>query len=309
MTTSPMLVGITNPDPTELPDGVDRAVRTLVSAEQLGVHSVWTSQEWGADALTLLGLVAARTGSVRLGTAIVPMWTRHPFVLAQEALTLQAASQGRLSLGVGPSHPGFMEPLGIQYREVVAFVTEYLRVLTDLVRTRATDFRGTHFRVQAQVQVTGPPVPVLLSALGPKMLDVAGRFADGTVTFLASPGYLRQVVRPLIDESASRYSRPRPKVVAAVQVAITETPEKIRRMHKSRMAAYARLPAYRRLLAASQVAGPEDLLVAGTFRQIVDELEIFGEAGADEIILEPFTDHLPAHDLQWIREVVRYFRR
>jgi 5,10-methylenetetrahydromethanopterin reductase len=308
VTASPMRVGLINPDPVDLPGGVQRAVRTLVTADRFGVDGVWTSQEWGSDALTILGLLASRTSFVRLGTAIVPMWTRHPFSLAQEALTLQEACEGRLSLGVGPSHPQFIEPLGIPYRDVMGFVTEYLRVLTDLVRDQATDFEGKHFRVGAQIHASCPPVPILLSALGPRMLNVAGRFADGTVTFLASPDYIRRVVRPRIDESASRNSRPRPRVVAAVQVAVTSTPEEARQMIKIKLADYARRPGYRRLLAASRIAGPEDLLLAGNLEQVAEGLQVIYDSGADEVILEPVQGLSSTHDWQWVLEITRHFQ-
>jgi 5,10-methylenetetrahydromethanopterin reductase len=304
VTAAALKLGIINPDPTDLPAGVRCAVDTLASAEQLGADSAWTSQEWGPDALTVLGLVAAKTRTIGLGTAIMPIWTRHPYALAQQALTLQQASGGRLALGVGPSHPQFIEPLGIPYRDVVGFTGEYLRVLTDLLRTGATDFSGTYFQVRAQIHVPAKPVRTLLSALGPRMLETAGRLAEGTVTFLASADYVRRVIRPLLDDAASRNARPRPTVIAAVQVALTSEPSDARQMIKEKLADYARRPAYRRLLAASGVAGPEDLALAGSLEHIAEGLHLMHEAGADEIIIEPVQAPRSVPGLAWFKDLV-----
>jgi F420-dependent oxidoreductase-like protein len=289
--TSPVIVGLISPDPIGLPSGLRRTVTEVALAETEGVPSFWASQELGTDALTVLSVAAGCTSSIKLGTAITPMWTRHPFVVAQEALTLQAASGGRFTLGLGLSHAQFMEPLGFAYRDLLAFAEEYLEVVVALLRDREIDHTGPRFKIRTKLVIPDAgPVSVLLAALGPRMLEVAGRIADGAITFLASPRYLETSVAPTLWRAAEGHHRRRPRMVVAVQVGITKKPERLRALARERMADYGSRPAYRRILDASLLAGPEDLLLAGTVDSVANQLEAYLRAGATEFIVEPFCE-------------------
>lgn len=309
-----MRIGLVAPDPIELPDGTVRCVERLASFDDALVERVWASQELGSDAMVVMTAVAARTTRIGLGTAIVPVWPRHPFLMAQEALTLQALSGGRFVLGVGVSHAQFMEPLGFAYRAPVSFVEDYLRVLVPVTHHGEVDHVGPHFRVRASTGMRQvAPVPVLLAALGPRMLELGGRLADGIVTFLASPTRIAAVAVPIALEAAASSDRPRPHIVAAVQVCVTERPRAVKELVRERMAPYARRPAYRRLLESSGVQGPEELLVAGPMEVVAQNLEAYRRAGVDELIIEPVLEDSTAPESwaevrDWVPELGAWFR-
>ena len=152
-----------------------------VEAERDGFDGFWVPHlsNRGFDALTVISLIGSRTESVELGTAVVPTYPRHPTAMAQQAMTSQVACQGRLVLGIGPSHQGNVEDAwGLSYERPAHHVREYLSTLNPLVRDGAVRFSGDMYRVDTQIDVPKTTVfPVLISALAPAMLRVAGELA------------------------------------------------------------------------------------------------------------------------------------
>ena len=189
-------------------------LRSLEDAEQDGFDSFWFPQQFGADVLTIIAIAGQRTNRIEIGTAVVPTFPRHPVVLAQQALTAQVATGGRLTLGVGVSHQSTIEDwLGLSYDRPALHMKEYLSVLRPLLNEEGVDFAGEMFEVSGALQIPDAlPCPVVVAALGPRMLSVAGELGDGTVTWMTGPRGLAQYVVPRLNEAAASAGRPMPRV-------------------------------------------------------------------------------------------------
>ena len=173
-------------------------------AEQEGFASVWLANINAFDALTVLTVIGLNTERIALGTAVVPTFPRHPFAMAQQAMSVQAATGNRLSLGIGLSHKIVIENmLGLSWAKPYSHMREYLAVLTALIRKGKVEHRGAEYSVSTMLRATGAqPCPVLIAALAPKMLALAGQVADGTVTWMAGPKTIRDHVAPAIRGAA-----------------------------------------------------------------------------------------------------------
>ena len=195
-----------------LADQVEQ-IRALASR---GVPSVWLAQLVGLDALTAIAVAGSQVPGIELGTAVVPTYPRHPTALASQALTTQAAVGGRLTLGVGLSHRSVIEDMfGLDYSKPARHMREYLSVLGPLLRGERVSFAGETMRVNARIIVPGAAAPSLLvAALGPVMLRIAGEFADGTVTWMTGPATLADHTVPVLTKATAAAGRPAPRVVA-----------------------------------------------------------------------------------------------
>jgi F420-dependent oxidoreductase-like protein len=253
-------------------------------AEDEGFASYWLSQAAGPDALTALAVVAAETARIELGTSIVPLYGRHALVLAAQALTANAAAGGRLVLGIGPSHRPVVEGMfGESYARPFTRTRETLTALARLLRGEAIDLQGEEVRVRGRLAIESPPMPVLVAALGPRMLELAGREAQGTVLWMVGPRTLRSHIAPLIRDAAAKADRPAPRIVAGVPVCVTDDVAAVRAFAAQRLAVYGGLPAYRAMLEREGVAGPQELVVAGSESQVRDTLGEYARAGATDL--------------------------
>jgi 5,10-methylenetetrahydromethanopterin reductase len=259
-------------------------VEEVVQAEEDGFDSFWFSQIAGLDALTVIALAGARTQRIKLGTAVVPTYTRHPNVMAQQALTSNAASRGRLILGIGPSHRPVIERLGFSYDHAARHIREYVTILRALTTDGKVDFQGKAFRMAAALQVPGAqPFPILISALAPAMLKIAGEVADGTVTWMAGRKAIQTHVAPLIRQAARDAGRLDPRVVVAVPVAVCDDEAAGRERAASIFQMYGNLVNYRRILDV-EGGGPGDVAVCGTEAEVERQIRAFAEAGATDFV-------------------------
>src|SRR5262249_54198495 len=155
---------------------IDRIVDEARVAAEDGFATFWLPQIFGVDALMALAIVGREVPRIELGTAVVPTYPRHPAVLAQQALATQAAVGGRLALGIGLSHQLVIEGMyGYSFAKPVRHLREYLEILMPLVRGEAASFDGETVHAHIAVDVQGAtPFPVLVAALGPQMLELAG---------------------------------------------------------------------------------------------------------------------------------------
>src|SRR5262245_61272206 len=170
-----------------------------------GFASFWLAQIAGPGALTALAVVGAETPQIELGTSIVPLYGRHPYALAAQALTAQAASEGRLVLGIGPSHQLVVESVfGESYARPFTRTAEMLAALRALLAGEAIDLAGTEIRVRGKLAIEAAPVPLLVAALGPRMLELAGRAADGTVLRMVGPKTVAAPIAPRIRAAAAK---------------------------------------------------------------------------------------------------------
>ncbi|SEO47624.1 TIGR03564 family F420-dependent LLM class oxidoreductase [Amycolatopsis saalfeldensis] len=274
------------------PQGLEAVVEEAAVAERSGLDSVFLPQLTSWDALTVAGLIGQRVPRIGLGTAVVRTFASHPLALAGQALTVQAAVGGRLTLGIGPSHREIIEgQYGLSYDRPARHVREYLQVLQPLLRGETVDFRGETLAATGTVDVPGAEAPsVLVSALGPVMLRLAGELADGTVTVWTGADLLGDDIVPKVTEAARRAGRPSPRVVATVMAGVTADPGRVREDIAARFSGAGAFASYRRVLAAQGKSGLEDTVVAGSEEEVAAELRRFGDAGVTELVISPVGD-------------------
>ncbi len=253
-------------------------------AEEDGFASAWLPQVGTVDALMALALAGATTTRIELGTAVVPTYPRHPTVLAEQALTVQDATGNRLALGVGLSHRFFIEnSLGLDYSRPIPHTREYLTVLTGLLAGDTVRFEGELYRVKAQVTVgSATPPPVLVAALGPAMLRLCGRLADGTITWMGGIDYLRDVAVPTMSAAAEAAGRSAPRFVAMVPVLLSDDATAGRDLVNETFTMYGRIPSYRATLDRGGASEPADVAVIGSADAIVAGLEAFAAVGVTD---------------------------
>jgi len=261
-------------------------------AEEAGFATGWVPHiPWSLDALTALAVVGQATSRMELGAAVVPTYPRHPMALAQQASTTNAACDGRLVLGLGPSHAGVIEGmLGLRYERPARHTREYVEVLaqaSSLPPRQRLSYEGEEFRVDALLEVPGAvPYPVLVAALAPLMLRVAGEVADGTVTYWADERAIGEHVVPRVTKAAEDAGRPRPRVVAGIPVAVVAAAEvdAARERAATVFRAYEAIPAYRRVLALGDHASPGSAALVGTESEVATRLRAFADAGATDFL-------------------------
>ena len=198
-----MRLSVIWPETRSVANAIDLARRS----EQIGFHSFFLGTAFGLEPVTTLAAVAQHTERIGLGTSVVPTWPRHPFVVAQQAATVNAASDGRFRLGVGPSHPPVMSMYGIASEHPVRHTREYLTIVKALLDDGSVKFRGEDFSVFGflDVEDVGSP-PVLLGALRPRLCALAGELADGAIPWLVPSDYLASTVVPASSARAWRFT-------------------------------------------------------------------------------------------------------
>jgi F420-dependent oxidoreductase-like protein len=271
------------------PDRLAGLVEDGVRAESLGFSSFWMPQVPGyLDAMTAITLLGQATNRIELATAVVPIQTRHPMIMAQQALTTQVACGGRFTLGIGPSHDWIINgQLGLPYDRPAHLVRDYLDVLeVSLAGPGPVDIENQSYRVHGTVDVTDAfETPVLLAALGPTMLRVAGERTRGTVLWMADERAIRDHVVPRITAAADAAGRPAPRIVAGVPVALCANGEADKaRAYASEVLGHADFsPNYLRLLEHGDAEDVGDTMAAGDESAIVKRLRRYQEAGVTDL--------------------------
>jgi F420-dependent oxidoreductase-like protein len=268
--------------PVTLPQTVER----LRAAAEAGFATAWWAQLFNWDALTAIAVAGSQVPGIALGTAVVPTYPRHPMMLASQALTVQAAVGNRLRLGVGPSHQWLIEDrYGYSFERPARHVREYLSALVPLLRGESVSYQGETLRAVGEIRVPGAQPPsVLLSALGPVMLKIAGELTDGTITAWTGPKTIAEHIVPTINRAASAAGRPDPQVIASALVAVTHDPDGTRREISARFGMAGQAPSYRAMLDREGLAGVADLLIAGDEAAVERALRRYADAGATEIV-------------------------
>lgn len=269
---------------------LDEVVGAAREAAAHGFASFWMPQIFGFDALTALAVIGREVERIELGTAVVPTYPRHPMMLAAQALTANVACGGRLSLGIGLSHQIVIEGMfGYSFEKPVRHMREYLSILMPLLRGEAASFTGETLTGNGTVAIKGAePCPVLIAALGPKMLDLAGRVADGTVTWMTGPKTLGELTVPAITAAAADAGRPEPRVVGALPVCVTDDESGMRGLAAQAFAIYGQLPSYRAMLDREGAEGPADVALVGSEEAVRAGIERVGDAGATDFVAVEF---------------------
>jgi F420-dependent oxidoreductase-like protein len=201
-------------------------------------------------------------------------------------------SRNRFTLGIGPSHqPIIEEQFGYSYDRPAAHVREYLSVLRPLLRGEHVDHHGQSLTAVGQIGVPDAmPPSVLLAALGPVMLRIAGELADGTVTVWTGPQTIADYIAPTITRAAEQAGRPAPRIVASIIVSVTSDPDGIREQIAARLGAAGQLPSYRTILARQEKSAVEETVIAGDERAVEQAVGAYADAGATELVASVFGD-------------------
>jgi F420-dependent oxidoreductase-like protein len=284
-----MRYGLTIDNGQPLPQVVEQVQRMA----DAGFATAVSSQIFGYDALTMLALAGQGVPGIGLTTNVVPTYPRHPYMLAAQALTVQAATGGRLTLGIGLSHQIVIENLfGQSFDRPLRHMREYLAILLPLLRGEAVSFQGEVLSCTTwgPIEIDAPAPPVVLAALGPRMLELAGAVADGTTTWMTGPATVRDHIVPTITAAAEAAGRPAPRVIVGLPVCVTDDVDAARATAAEVFVAYGHMPSYRAMLDREQVAGPGDVAVVGDEQSVIEQLAAVDVAGATEVVASIFGD-------------------
>lgn len=264
---------------------LDDVIGMVQRAEAAGIDSIWMANIFSYDAISTLAIVGRETKTIELGTAVTPTYPRHPAAIAQQALTTAAASNCRFTLGIGLSHKLVIEDmLGLSYDKPARHMREYLSVLMPLVRGETCNFQGEQYRV-ANIAIVVPgatEMPVVVAALGPAMLKIAGELADGTNTWMVGPKTMENHIIARIGAAARDAGRPDPRIVAGFPVILTNKPDEAREKIAEQLTIYGQLPSYRAMLDLEGVAGPADIAIAGDENALRGEIKRLEDIGVTD---------------------------
>jgi F420-dependent oxidoreductase-like protein len=272
---------------------LDESVARAKAAERLGFESVWTSQMPDArDASLVLAAYAQATEKIGLGTGVLPIYTRHPTAMAQMAATLDELSGGRFILGIGISHKVTVESMwGLHLESPVDAMREYLAIVRTSLREGAAAVDGKHFTARwAYSAPRRAEIPVMISALHPRMLELAGEVADGVVLWMCSPSYVRDNVIPGVAAGRAKVGKNMDgfEIVAAVPVSLTADRAGAQAAFRQVVERYSNLPYYRRMMDAS---GFKSELEAGAISdEMLDELGGLGNASQVRDVVRRYRD-------------------
>jgi len=272
-----------------------RLVQTIIAAEAAGVRQVWSTQSpLQADTLTAFAAAAVQTRTVRLGTAIVPTYPRHPLTMASQALALNDLAPGRLRLGIGSSHRPVIEDVyGLRMSKPLEHLREYVQVVRAALWTDRVDYQGKYFQVKATLPRLAR-IPILTSVLRERAFELAGEIADGALSWLCPISYLLKTGLPALRASAQAQNRPAPPLIAHVLVAVSDDRPAVLQATRAQIQSYGRLPFYAAMFAdAGHPVDPdgtmpddlvESLVISGSPAAISERLQELLASGLDELL-------------------------
>jgi F420-dependent oxidoreductase-like protein len=292
--------------PTDAVSALDKIVR----AQEAGFSTVWTVMPaLGRDTPTILAAAATRTATIKLGTSIVPAFTRHPLALATQAFAIEDLAPGRLRLGIGTSHQRTMiDAYGFEFSKPLTQLREYLEVLRPALQEAAVDFAGEFYTAHARFP-SSAPTAVLISALRENAWELAGELSDGGISWITPATYLASVAKPAMERGAQKANRPVPPLVAHTFVSAREDRHQVRTAVRASLKYYAEAPFYQRMFAASGHplgAGNaitdkliDAITVSGSPSEIAEGLQSRLDSGIDELLLDvvPVDDQTAEEDV------------
>ncbi|MBW2394967.1 MAG: TIGR03564 family F420-dependent LLM class oxidoreductase [Deltaproteobacteria bacterium] len=271
---------------------IQAIVEDAEAAAADGFSSYWLAEHptGGFDALTVLTVVGQQVPGIELGTAVVPTFPRHPMTLASQTLTTRSAIGDRLTLGIGLSHETMMAQLGIDFAKPIRHLREFLSILIPLLNEGKVSFDGEVLSCHAEIfRAPENPCPVVVAALGPQALRVAGARTQGTTLAWVGPRTVREHIAPTLGAAADAAGRPSPRIIATLPVCVTDETERIRELVGKLLAMYAELPSYRAMFDREGVDGPGDLALVGSEDQVREKLEELAAAGVTDFAASEFT--------------------
>ena len=279
-----MRIGVFSGTTPAVGNSLKELVAFAQDAEARGFDSVWLPNIFGVDAVGACAIAGWETERIELGTAVTPTYPRHPAALAQQALTTQMACDGRFALGIGLSHQVVIEGMfGMSYDKPARHMAEYLKIIAPLLRGEAVDFEGEQLTAKLAMGLPDlPPVSLLVAALGPTMLKLAGAYSEGTTTWMTGPRTIAEYIAPGINAAAAEAGRPAPRIVCGLPICLTNDVDGAREMISKTLQVYGMLPSYRAMLDREGVAGPAELSIVGDEADLRAALSELRDAGVTD---------------------------
>jgi 5,10-methylenetetrahydromethanopterin reductase len=283
-----MRFGTSMPEP-EGPEALSALRDGLLKAADDGFASTWMANIFGLDALTALAVAGSGVPGIEIGTAVVPTYPRHAAVMAQQALTAALALNGQLVLGIGLSHQIVIENMyGYSFDAPATHMSEYLSILLPLLEGDNVAFKGK--TMSAGIGLSTPRagrVPVMLAALGPQMLKLAGQRTDGTILWMTGPATVRDYVAPTINAAAEAAGR-KARIVCVLPVCVTDDPDGAKARATKVFEIYGHLPSYRAMLDREGAAGPADVAIVGGEDTVASQIMALADCGVTDFVASEF---------------------
>lgn len=265
---------------------IERMIEQARQAEADGFSALWYPSAVAGDPVAPMAVVGRETSTLELGTAVLQTYTAHPVLQAQRAAAA-AFAMGRpgFTLGIGPSHAPVIEGMyGMSYATPGRHTEEYVKIVAALLRGEAVDHAGAELTLRGlPAQPPAHPVQLLVAALAPRLLRVAGSVADGTILWMGNARAVETHVAPRIGKAAADAGRPSPRIVAGLPVAVHDDVAQARAVAAAQFAVYGQLPNYQRILAHGGVDGPADAAIVGDEAAVAAQLQALLDAGATDI--------------------------
>ena len=267
---------------------IDAARAAAEFADAAGFDSFWISNAMAVDPIVALAAIGTSAPSLsELGTSVVPLFGRHPVVLAQQALTAQSALDNRFTLGIGAGSKSQAEGrFGLSWDKPFSFTREFVEALDPLLTGQPASLDGQQLTAHAELAITAPSPPILLAALGPRMLDFAGAHVDGTTLGQCGPKTISTYIVPHLREAAARAGRPAPRIMALVRICVTHEHASAFALAQKVSSWYQAFPSYARVIEKEGLADPAELHLIGSWPQVLDGLAQYAEAGATDLRVE-----------------------
>ena len=263
-------------------------VEQIRQFEAQGLQSVWLPQVFAFDSIDVLSVAGHLTSKITLGTAVTPTYPRHPTALAAQAMTASSISGGRFVLGIGLSHQVVIEGmLGMSFDKPARHMREYLSILMPALQGERVDFQGETLTARNfKIDLPGvTPPKVAVAALGPVMLNLAGRMADGTITWMVGPRTMEQHILPTLTKAAAEARRPSPMVAGGFPIALTSDVDGARAKIAKTLAIYNNLPSYRAMLDREGAGlGPADIAIVGDEKTLRAALRRLADIGVTDFM-------------------------
>ena len=277
-----------------LPGGgatVERMIEQAVEAEEDGFSTLWYASAVGGDPLVAMALAGRATSTLELGTSVLQTYPCHPMLQANRAAAVVSAMGRGITLGIGPSHRPVIEgAYAMSYARPGLHTEEYVRVLAGMLRGEPVDLVGEEVGARSAGRAVRPEanVPVLVAALGPRLLRVAGEHTDGVILWMANAVAVESHVVPHLSKAAESAGRAAPRVVAGLPVAVHDDVDEARKAAGEQFAMYGQLPNYQRILAHGGVSGPAEAVIVGNEDEVAAQLRRLVDAGSTDIWAAPF---------------------
>lgn len=264
--------------------GLSQLVDFARDVEARGFDTLWLPNIFGMDGVGACAIAGWETRRIELGTAVTPTYPRHPAALAQQALTTQLACGDRFALGIGLSHQLVIEGMyGLSYDKPARHMAEYLQIIAPLLQGRSVDFEGEQLTAKLALDMPDvAEVPLLVAALGPAMLKLAGTYAHGTTTWMTGPGTIEDHIVPGISAAAAAAGKPAPRIVCGLPICLTSDVAAAREKIGKSLEIYGMLPSYRAMLDREGVAGPAELSIVGDEAELRAAIQRLRDVGVTD---------------------------